>query len=106
MSESMFAGLCQIVGTSRQLANRRDTMNITEAVDRKSDINENSILILSGSRREGFKLVDSDHDYMILLNHHRVIMDLSQPDCYNTANTSLALSDSSESPQVTHYFSY
>lgn len=98
MSESMFAGLSQIVGTSRQLANRRDPMNITEAVGRKSGTNENSSLILSGCRREGFNLVDSDHDHMVLLNHHLMIMHMSNSEYYNTVDTFLVLSDSSEIP--------
>lgn len=60
MSEAVFAGMCQMVGTSRQLAIRRDAWNITEIVDRKSATDNDSVIILSGSRREGFELKDSD----------------------------------------------
>uniref|UniRef100_K1RXI9 Mab-21-like HhH/H2TH-like domain-containing protein n=1 Tax=Magallana gigas TaxID=29159 RepID=K1RXI9_MAGGI len=53
---------------------------------------------MSGSRREGFRLKGSDIDTMYWFNDHRVIMDMSQSEYYNTANTILIFADSSESP--------
>nr|XP_034301856.1 uncharacterized protein LOC105327905 [Crassostrea gigas] len=97
-SESVFVGLCVIVGTSQQVTIRREPEDIMEMVDRRVTCNNGTIAMMSGSRREGFRLEGSDVDYMYWLNNHRVIMDMSQSEYYNTANTTLILSDSSESP--------
>uniref|UniRef100_K1R8C1 Uncharacterized protein n=1 Tax=Magallana gigas TaxID=29159 RepID=K1R8C1_MAGGI len=98
MSESVFVGLCEIMGTSQQVAGRREGTVIREMVIRRITPNDGIIQMDSGSRREGFKLKGSDMDTMFWPNNHRVIMDMSQSEYYNTANTTLILSDSSESP--------
>nr|XP_034314515.1 uncharacterized protein LOC117684856 [Crassostrea gigas] len=98
LSESVFMVLCDIVGTSQLVALRRETMDIREMVMRRVISNDRAIEMLSGSEREGFRLIGSDTDKMHWLNDHRVIMDMSQSKYYNTANTILILSDSSESP--------
>nr|XP_034303456.1 uncharacterized protein LOC117681750 isoform X3 [Crassostrea gigas] len=98
MSESIFGVMCDIVGTSQQVAMRRETTDIREMVDRRVKPNDGSKKMVSGSYREGFRLKGSDVDFMYWLNNHRVIMDMSQSGYYNTANTTLILSDSSESP--------
>ncbi|XP_065944503.1 uncharacterized protein [Magallana gigas] len=98
MSESMFVGLCEIVGTSQQIAIRREAEDIQEMVYRRVRRNGKIITMMSGSHREGFRLKESDVDFMFWPNNHRVIMDMSQSEYYNTANTTLILSDSSESP--------
>ncbi|XP_034325120.2 uncharacterized protein [Magallana gigas] len=98
MSESVFVGLCEIVGTSQQVALRRDTVDIKEMVENRLITNDNLIRMMSGSRREGFRLKGSDIDTMYWFNDHRVIMDMSQSEYYNTANTILIFADSSESP--------
>ncbi|XP_065921416.1 uncharacterized protein [Magallana gigas] len=98
MSESVFVGLSEILGTSQQVALRRETEDIMEMVDRQATPNDESIVMISGSQREGFRLKGSDVDLMYWPNNHRVIMDLCQSEYYNTANTTLILSDSSESP--------
>lgn len=98
MSESVFVVLCDIVGTSQQVAIRREMEDITEMVETRVTPDDGIIEMVSGSMREGFRLEGSDLDYMIWPNNHRVIMDMSQSEYYNTANTTLILSDSSESP--------
>nr|XP_034303464.1 uncharacterized protein LOC117681753 [Crassostrea gigas] len=98
MSESLFVGMCEKVGTSQQVAIRRETEDIREMVGRRVTPNDGIIAMMSGSRREGFRLKGSDLDFMYWPNDHRVIMDMSQSEYYNTANTTLILSDSSESP--------
>ncbi|XP_052685880.1 uncharacterized protein LOC128165415 [Crassostrea angulata] len=104
MSESVFVGLCEIVGTSQQVALRRETEDIREMVtkDMMGIVGGQVIFgsgMISGSYREGFRLRGSDIDTMIWINNYRVIMDMSQSVHY-TANTctTLILSDSSESP--------
>ncbi|XP_052689087.1 uncharacterized protein LOC128167415 [Crassostrea angulata] len=98
MSESVFMVLSKKVGTSRLVALRRETKDIREMVNRRMTPNDGTIQMLSGSGREGFRLKGSDTDYMHWPNNHRVIMDTSQSKYYNTANTTLILSDSSKSP--------
>ncbi|XP_052691131.1 uncharacterized protein LOC128169001 [Crassostrea angulata] len=98
MSESVFVGLCEIVGTSQQVAIRRETVDIREMVRRQVAPNDEVIKMVSGSIREGFRLKGSDRDIMFWPNDHRVIMDMSQSEYYNTASTTLILSDNSESP--------
>ncbi|XP_078321985.1 uncharacterized protein LOC111112408 [Crassostrea virginica] len=98
LCESVFARLCQIVGTSVQVAIRRETMDIREMVDTRVADNDDVIGMESGSRREGFRLKGSDIDYMFWLNNHRVIFDMSQSEHYYKENKTLILSDSSESP--------
>ncbi|XP_052703468.1 uncharacterized protein LOC128179846 [Crassostrea angulata] len=98
MSESVFVGLCKIVGTSQQVTFRRESRDISEMVERRVTPNNAFIKMMSGSRREGFRLEGSDYDFMFWPNNHRVIIDMSQSEYYNTANTALILSDNFESP--------
>ncbi|XP_065943126.1 uncharacterized protein [Magallana gigas] len=98
MSASMFVGLCKKVGTSQEVAIRRESQDIRDMVERRVTPDDGIIMMMSGSRREGFDLKGSDLDYMYWYNNHRVIMDMSQSEYYNTANKTLILSDSSESP--------
>nr|XP_022304029.1 uncharacterized protein LOC111111374 [Crassostrea virginica] len=98
LCESVFVRLCQIVGTSVQVAIRRETRDIKEMVKRRVADNDDVILMQSGSMREGFRLEGSDLDYMYWSNNHRVIWNMSQSENYYTENKTLILSDSSESP--------
>jgi hypothetical protein len=98
MSESMFMGLCHIVGTSQQVAMRRDVVDIREMVTNKSRTSDARMVMLSGSRREGFRMKTSDRDYMYWYNSHPVIWDLSQTEYYNVHRQFLILSVSSDSP--------
>nr|XP_022304025.1 uncharacterized protein LOC111111371 [Crassostrea virginica] len=98
LCESVFVRLCQILGTSVQVAIRRETEDIREMVKRRVADNEDCITLQSGSEREGFRLEGSDLDYMYWLNDHRVIFDMSQSELYYTENKTLILSDISESP--------
>nr|XP_011418273.2 uncharacterized protein LOC105321612 [Crassostrea gigas] len=98
LSESVFYGLCEKLGTSQQVAIRRETKDIKELVVSRARGHDESTERVGGSRREGFRLKSSDLDCMLWLNNHRVIMDMSQFEFYNRANTTLILSDSSGSP--------
>ncbi|XP_065945016.1 uncharacterized protein [Magallana gigas] len=98
ISEVVFVVMCQRVGTSEEIVFRREAMDIKEVVDRRVTAKDGLVHMLSGSMREGFRLEGSDVDMMYWQNNHRVIMDMSQSEFYNKANTTLILSDSSESP--------
>ena len=98
LCESVFVRLCQIVGTSVQVAIRRETEDIVEMLERRVAENNEVIVMMSGSKREGFRLNGSDVDFMFWLNDHRVIWDMCQSEYYYTENKTLILLDSSESP--------
>lgn len=68
LSESVYNELCLIVGTLEQVAIRREIANFEEMVLRPVEIiNEINVdhIMLSGSRREGFKLRGSDHNDVV-----------------------------------------
>lgn len=98
ISESVFMGMCLIAGTSQQVAIRRETNDIMEMELILVKPYEEPQKMLSGSKKEGFRMKGSDWDTMVWLNDHRVIWNMSQSHLYNTGNTILILSQSSESP--------
>ncbi|XP_056014757.1 uncharacterized protein LOC125674747 [Ostrea edulis] len=98
MSESMFVGLCHTLGTSQQVAMRRDVIDIQEMVRNKANGSNPNMMLYSGSRREGFRIKGSDTDVMFWFNNYKVIWDLSQTQFYNVHRQVLILSVSSESP--------
>lgn len=92
-------GLCQIVGTAKQIAIRRDPIFIAEIFARHVPTELGTTDILSGSMKEGFRLLGSDQDTMIWQNNYRVIFDKSQSKYYQSfPDKKFILSDSSESP--------
>ncbi|XP_062575614.1 uncharacterized protein LOC134237539 [Saccostrea cucullata] len=78
MSESVFVGLCSKIGTPQQVAMRRDVVDIDETVKRQGKPNNNQRYMMSGSRREGFRLTGSDVDRMFWPIDHQVIWDRRQ----------------------------
>ncbi|XP_062616439.1 uncharacterized protein LOC134278136 [Saccostrea cucullata] len=98
ISESVFVGLCNIAGTSQMVAMRRDMMEINDILNCKPTDSRGYTLMLSGSKKEGFRLKGSDIDIMMWPNNHRVISKLSQFQYYNINRQTLILSDCSNSP--------
>nr|XP_034333389.1 uncharacterized protein LOC117691416 [Crassostrea gigas] len=98
ISESVYMGMCLEIGTPQQVASRRDIRDIVKMLKYNEMLNRPFTVMLSGSRREGFRLSGSDRDYMRWLNNHRVIWDFSHVQFYNTQEHALILCDSSESP--------
>lgn len=98
---AVFGGLCLIVGTSQQVAIGRETTDIEEMVlrelARRTDFTD-FYAMLSGSRKEGFRLEGSDTDVMIWPNFFKVIGELSLFQFYRTPDTTLFLSDCAKSP--------
>ena len=71
ISESVYVGLCLKIGTPQQVAIRRDLAYVREILgNTKTD---HFFMMLSGSRREGFRFKDSDIDIMYWSNHYRVL---------------------------------
>ncbi|XP_062569347.1 uncharacterized protein LOC134231401 [Saccostrea cucullata] len=97
MSESVFVGLCHVVGTSQQVAIRRDMMDIEDILSNKASIDSFSRMT-SGSHREGFRIKGSDRDIMFWTNNNRVIWDISQTRHYNRQKFTIILCDCSDSP--------
>ncbi|XP_034333417.2 uncharacterized protein [Magallana gigas] len=98
ISESVYVGMCLKIGTPQQVASRRDIVDSREMLINNEMLNKPITGMLSGSRREGFRLSGSDTDYMYWPNNHRVIWDFSQCQFYITQEHALILCDSSESP--------
>ena len=98
ISESVYVGLCLKIGTSEQVAIRRDVEDIEELLVHKVTSTDYFVEMVSGSRREGFSFKDSDIDIMLWSNDNQVLWDFSQSALYNTHSHALILCDSSESP--------
>ncbi|XP_062600415.1 uncharacterized protein LOC134262055 [Saccostrea cucullata] len=98
MSESVFMGLCDKLGTSTLVAMRRDVMDIRDMVVNQATTIDEGNVMWSGSQREGLRLDGSDLDIMYWPNDHRVIWELSQSQFYNTHRQTLILCDCSDSP--------
>nr|XP_022338213.1 uncharacterized protein LOC111133820 [Crassostrea virginica] len=98
ISESVYVGLCLKIGTPQQVAIRRDVRDIKELMKHKVTRLDQLVVMKSGSKREGFRFLDSDADFMIWPNNYRVLWDFSQATLYNTHRYGLILCDSSKSP--------
>ncbi|XP_062582781.1 uncharacterized protein LOC134244537 [Saccostrea cucullata] len=98
ISESVFVGLCYIVGNSQLVTMRRDVMEIMEKVRNQVKKRYEYSVMVSGSYGEGFRLKGSDVDIMGWFNDLSVIWDLSQSQYYNTQRQTLMLCDCSDSP--------
>ncbi|XP_034322923.2 uncharacterized protein [Magallana gigas] len=94
LSESVYVGMCNKLGTPQQVASRRDIVDILELFGNQHDVRG----LMSGSMREGFRFSDSDVDTMFWQLNHRVIWDFSQSEYYNIHRQVMILCDSSESP--------
>ncbi|XP_061192411.1 uncharacterized protein LOC133200647 [Saccostrea echinata] len=90
--------MCHEVGTSQLVAMRRDAMDIWDTTINQQRTNNEDSSMVSGSRREGFRMKGSDIDLMCWPNDRRVIWELSQSQYYNTRRQKLILCDCSESP--------
>lgn len=98
ISESVFVGLCLKIGTSKQVASRRDMMDISEKLEHNVLLYNQPKQMISGSMRDGFRLDGTDIDIMFWPGNHRVIWDFSQFQFYNTQEVVLILCDNFESP--------
>ena len=72
ISESVYVGLCLKIGTPKQVAIRRDVVDIYELLERKVKRSDQGVIMVSGSQREGFRFKNSDIDIMICYKNHQV----------------------------------
>ncbi|XP_061190083.1 uncharacterized protein LOC133197922 [Saccostrea echinata] len=98
ISAFVFLRLCHEVGTSSEVGARRDVVDLKNTLANKARINHDNVFMTSGSRREGFRMMDSDVDVMCWPDNYRVIWDVHQSQCYNIHMKELILCDCSESP--------
>ena len=96
-SGSVYAALCRRIGTTEQVANRRKIVDVSVQMNNKLSPNGRRGMEI-GSRREGFRLEESDMDHMIWHNHHRVFWKFSQIDYTKAARQTIILSNTSERP--------
>ena len=98
LSESVYAELCHKIGTPQVVAIRRDVLDVRELLINKTA--KTYVQMYSGSNKEGFRYEDSDQDFMIWSNDHRVLWKSSQATLYilHEDKYSLILCDNSESP--------
>ncbi|XP_062591503.1 uncharacterized protein LOC134252995 [Saccostrea cucullata] len=78
LSESVYVGLCREVGSPTEVRIRREVMDTTEGLNRPVYIMRGFDRMISGSRREGFRMITSDIDWMLWYPDAKVICDLSQ----------------------------
>ncbi|XP_062583320.1 uncharacterized protein LOC134245073 [Saccostrea cucullata] len=99
LSESVFAGLCHIVGTSEQVTMRREILDMEEIIVNQVNFTSNKLAAMSsGSYREGFRLQGSAMDAMVWPKDYKIIWDLEQAQNYDLNRKTLILCDCSESP--------
>ncbi|XP_065944384.1 uncharacterized protein [Magallana gigas] len=97
MVQIVYGALCHLIGTPEQVASRREIVDMMELFVNLRKYCKHKTMV-SGSIKEGFRLKDSDADFMFWLDDHRVIWDFSQSEFYNIHRQALILCDSSESP--------
>ncbi|XP_078336988.1 uncharacterized protein LOC144626580 [Crassostrea virginica] len=98
LSEAVYVGMCCYVGSPTEVRIRREVTDTDEAVCRPVWIMRGWDRILSGSRREGFRLKTSDRDAMFWLPDHKVICDISQISLYRIPQHTVILMECEDLP--------
>nr|XP_011428581.1 uncharacterized protein LOC105329110 [Crassostrea gigas] len=98
LSELVYHGMCHEIGTPEEVSYRREILDISEFLGIR--VNRRSVCkkMYSGSRKEGFRLSESDTDIMLIHRNSRVIWDMSHSEMYNLHRQVLILCNTSESP--------
>ncbi|XP_062573151.1 uncharacterized protein LOC134235083 [Saccostrea cucullata] len=91
LSENVYVGLCHKIGSPTEVRFRKEVADTIEVVDKPVHIMRGFDRMVSGSRREGFRLRGSDEDYMLLPPDHKVICDISQISHYRIPQITLIL---------------
>ncbi|XP_062576805.1 uncharacterized protein LOC134238703 [Saccostrea cucullata] len=99
MSAYVFILLRQKFGSSLEVSARREVMDLTNTLANQMRKKcDQSCMMISGSKREGFRLMKSDVDIMYWTDNYRVIWEVHESQYYNNLSKELILSDGSESP--------
>ncbi|XP_078337034.1 uncharacterized protein LOC111099656 isoform X2 [Crassostrea virginica] len=98
LSEAVYVGMCRYVGSPTEVRIRREVVDTMEVVCRPVCIMRGLDRMMSGSRREGFRLKTSDNDFMLWLPDHKVICDLSQISLYRIPQHTVILMECEDLP--------
>nr|XP_034317637.1 uncharacterized protein LOC117686569 [Crassostrea gigas] len=98
LSELAYHGMCHEIGTPEEVSYRREMSDIQEFLDNRLRRRSARKTMNSGSRKEGFRLNESDLDIMLIEPWHRVIWDMSHSEMYNLQGQIPILCNTSESP--------
>ncbi|XP_062595561.1 uncharacterized protein LOC134256899 [Saccostrea cucullata] len=101
LSEAVYVGLCLKIGSPTEVRIRRVVMDTDEVVNKPFNIMKGVKgldIMRSGSRREGFRLITSDHDFMFWPLDHNVICDLSQISLYRIPQHTVILMECDDLP--------
>ncbi|XP_052683224.1 uncharacterized protein LOC128163635 [Crassostrea angulata] len=98
LSEIAYHGMCHEIGTPEEVSYRREMSDIQEFLDNRLRRRSERKTMNSGSRKEGFRLNESDLDIMFIEPWHRVIWDMSHSVMYNLQGQTPILCNTSESP--------
>ncbi|XP_052704680.1 uncharacterized protein LOC128180596 [Crassostrea angulata] len=98
VSEALYVGLCDYIGTQTEVTARREVMDMEEIIRKPVDIHRSYIQMDSGSHREGFRFKSSDIDIMMWSPNHKVITDLSQSSVYDLSKHTIILTEDTDTP--------
>ncbi|XP_062585867.1 uncharacterized protein LOC134247538 [Saccostrea cucullata] len=102
LSEILYFGLCAKIGTPTEVTIRRDLMDMDDMIKENIHTGKHKCrgrLMLSGSRREGFRFKTSDWDYMLwTCDRYFLINDISQLRDYVPSNLDIVLMDDTDTP--------
>ncbi|XP_061194728.1 uncharacterized protein LOC133202871 [Saccostrea echinata] len=97
ISEAMYFGLWRFLGTNEMVAMRRDVIDLRDVIENELR-SDGYRQMFSGSRREGFRMMESDIDIMYWPTDHKLISKLSQATHYESTNHALILMESDYCP--------
>ena len=98
LSEAVYVGMCRYAGSPTEVRIRREVTDTDEAVKRPVYIMRGFDRMMSGSRREGFRLETSDMDMMLWPPDHKVIRGLSQISLYRIPQHTVILMECEDLP--------
>ncbi|XP_062596006.1 uncharacterized protein LOC134257411 [Saccostrea cucullata] len=98
LSEVMYVGLCRRVGSPTEVRIRREVNDTMEVVSQPVYIMKRLDRMKSGSKREGFRLITSDSDWMLWPPDHKVICDISQINLYRIPQHTVMLMECDDLP--------
>jgi hypothetical protein len=98
MSEILYRGLCQKIGSPTELTIRREVLDMRETIEEPVQIHRGHRRTVSGSYGEGFRFQSSDIDFMHWRCHVKLITDVAQAKLYNGMVHSILLMENNDTP--------
>ncbi|XP_062586865.1 uncharacterized protein LOC134248489 [Saccostrea cucullata] len=98
LSEAVYVGLCRKIGGPTEVRIRREVIDTLELMRQPVHIMRGFDRTKSGSRREGFRLVTSDVDWMLWPPDHKVMCDPSKISLYRIPQHTVILMECDDLP--------